>query len=172
MHNPTGPARRALTALGTAVLAAGVLAGCATSAPAILTTSAPADPTPAATEALLDDRPATGASAGELVDGFPTALVPVPDGAEILLSSAEPQDDGSVAISLNLRSDQDATGLVDAIRGPLLAAGFAELAPSQPDPILAAQASFARSDGAEFVLVGVLDRDEVRTLTLGGKVRP
>ena len=55
---------------------------------------------------------------------------------------------------------------------PLLAAGFTESPPSQPDPSLAAQASFARSDGAEFVLIGVLDRDGVRTMTLGGTVKP
>ena len=98
--------------------------------------------------------------------------VPVPAGAEILVSSAKPAADGTVQISLNVRSEQDAAGLLEAVRAPLLAAGFTESPPSQPDPSLAAQASFARSDGAEFVLIGVLDRDGVRTMTLGGTVKP
>ena len=107
-----------------------------------------------------------------LVDGFPTNLVPVPPGAQILVSSAQRAADGTVSISLNVRSQQDAAGLLAAVRAPLLAAGFTDSPPSQPDPSLAAQASFARSDGAEYVLVGILDRDGMRTMTLGGIVKP
>lgn len=180
MRCPTSPRRRPTTrrvALGApsgalVVAAALALGGCATSAPAVIPPSTAAEPSPTASEDLLVDSPAPGTAAGDLVDGFPTGLVPVPEGAEILLSSAQPGVDGAVDISLNVRTDQEAAELMDAVRAPLLAAGFAEAPPAQPDPSLAAQASFARSDGSEFVLVGVLDRDGVRTMTLGGTVRP
>lgn len=168
---PAPPARRRAL-VGLAALALAVPAGCATSAPADLAGSPSAAPSPSASEQLLLDRPATGTAAGRLVDGFPTALVPVPEGAEILVSSAQPAPDGTVTISLNLRTGQDTAGLLDAVRAPLLAAGFTETPPAQPDASLAAQASFSRSGGGEFVLVGVLDRDDMRTMTLGGKVRP
>ena len=163
-------ARDARRALAVAALVAS-LAGCATSAPADLTASSSAEPSPTASEELLLETPAAGTAAGELVDGFPTGLIPVPAGAEILVSSAQPRGD-AVAVSLNVRTAQDAAGLLDAVRGPLVAAGFVESPPAQPDPSLAAQASFSRSDGAEFVLVGILDRDGTRTMTLGGEVRP
>jgi hypothetical protein len=162
-------ARHALAGLALAGLA---LAGCATSAPAVLVDTSAATPSPTASEQLLLDRPGADTAAGTLVDGFPTALVPVPDGAEILVSSAQPDDDGTLTISLNVRTEQDTAGLLDAVRGPLLAAGFTESPPAQPDASLAAQASFSRSDGAEYVLVGILDRDGQRTMTLGGRVRP
>ena len=153
-------------------LVVGALSGCATSAPAVLVGTADATPSPTASEQLLEDQPAPDTATGTLAPGFPTQLVPVPAGAQILVSSARPAADGTVQISLNVRSTQDAAGLVQAIRTPLLAAGFTESPPAQPDPSLAAQASFARSDGTEFVLVGVLDRDGQRTMTLGGTVKP
>lgn len=169
MLRPTGPATRAALAL--AVLA-GALGGCATSAPAVLVDTTAPGPTPTASEDLLVEQPAPDTATGKLADGFPTALVPVPEGSEILVSSAQPAAGGALQISLNVRSDQDAATLLEAVRAPLLAAGFAESPPSQPDPSLAAQASFARSDGSEFVLVGILDRDGTRTMTLGGTVKP
>ena len=154
------------------VLATAALTGCSSSAPATLVTSSPADPSPGPSEDLLTEAPGPDTATGQLAAGFPTALVPVPEGAEILVSSAQSQDDGSLEISLNLRTAQDTAGLLDAVRAPLLAAGFGEVPAAQPDPGLAAQTTFSRSDGAELVLVGILDRDDVRTLTLGGRVRP
>ncbi len=154
------------------VLVVGGLSACATSAPASLVATTDAAPTPTASEQLLTDQPAPNTATGKLADGFPSQLVPVPEGAEILVSSAVPQAGGTVQISLNIRSTKDAAGLLAAVRGPLLAAGFTESPPAQPDPSLAAQGSFVRSGGTEFVLVGVLDRDGQRTLTLGGTVKP
>ena len=168
VRRPTRPGTRAALTL----LLAGMLAGCATSAPAVLVDTTAPEPSPTVSEDLLVEQPAPDTATGRLADGFPSALVPVPEGAQILVSSAKAAADGTVQISLNLRTQQDAAGLLDAVRGPLLAAGFAESPPSQPDPSLAAQASFARSDGAEFVLVGILDRDGQRTMTLGGTVKP
>ena len=66
----------------------------------------------------------------------------------------------------------DAAGLLEAVRGPLVAAGFTESAPAAPEGGLAAQSTFSRGDGSELLVVGILDRDGVRTLTLGGQVRP
>ena len=63
---------------------------------------------------------ATRSSAvGELVAGFPAALIPVPDGAEVLLSSAAPVDGTDLTeVSLNLRTAQDTAGLLAAVRAP------------------------------------------------------
>lgn len=145
------------------------LAGCASSAPARLG-SGDATSTPSPTEPLLTEKAGSGTSVGALAPGFPSQLVPVPEGATVLVSSAQPLDGGLTQISLNLRSSQDAAGLLAAVRAPLLAAGFSEAPPGQADPGLAAQSSFSRSNGTELVIVGVLDRDGMRTLTLGGRV--
>ncbi len=163
-----GAARAVLTSC----LLAGALSGCATSAPAVLVDTTPPEPSPTSSEQLLVGEPAPDTATGTLAAGFPTQLVPVPKGAQILVSSAQAAADGTVQISLNVRSDQDAAGLLAAVRAPLLAAGFTESPPTQPDPSLAVQASFSRSAGAEFVLVGILDRDGQRTMTLGGTVKP
>lgn len=151
------------------VVAAVTLTGCASSEPARLgSTGAAASPSPS--EPLLTEQAGSGTTVGALAPGFPAQLVPVPPGATVLVSSAQPVDGGLTQISLNLRSPQDAAELLAAVRGPLLAAGFTEAPPAQADPGLAAQSSFTRSNGTELVLVGVLDRDGIRTLTLGGRV--
>lgn len=153
----------------TAVLA-GTLAACSTSAPATPASTVPT-PTPTSSpEPLLTDEITQDSAVGTLAPAFPTDLVPVPPDAEVLVSSAEPLDDGRLRISLNIRTAQDAAGLVEAVRAPLVAAGFTEAAPGAPEPGLAAQTTFTRSDGAELLVVGVLDRDGVRTMTLGGQV--
>jgi hypothetical protein len=98
--------------------------------------------------------------------------VTVPPDAEVLVSSAQPPDaTGLREISLNVRSPQEAAALLDGVRATVLAAGFAETAGTPTEPGLAAHAAFSRSEGQEILIVGVLDRDGVRTLTLGGRVR-
>ncbi|AEE46293.1 hypothetical protein Celf_2165 [Cellulomonas fimi ATCC 484] len=173
-----GPVPRPSTsALLLALAVTGAATACSTSAPATLdptdaaTASVSAQPSP--TESLLPEQEVTGSAVGALADGFPTDLVPLPAGAEVLVSSARPVEGTDLLeISLNLRTAQDAAGLLEAVRAPLLAAGFAEAAPPAPEAGLAAQTTFSRGDGSELLVVGVLDRDEVRTLTLGGRVRP
>ncbi|MGW6130010.1 hypothetical protein ACWFNE_08290 [Cellulomonas sp. NPDC055163] len=177
------PARRACTALVSTVVAASALAGCTadalTPAPGATGTAtstagsdAAAGSTPSPTEPLLTAGPDTASAVGRLVDGFPTDLVTVPADAEVLVSSARPPDAAGLReISLNLRSPQDAAALLDGVRATVLAAGFAETTGAAAEPGLAAQATFSRSEGQEIVIVGVLDRDGVRTLTLGGRVR-
>ncbi|WP_448060269.1 hypothetical protein [Cellulomonas hominis] len=129
------------------------------------------EPSPSPTEALLPDDLGAGSSVGALADGFPSDLVPVPDGSQVLVSTAEPRGDDLLEISLNLRSPLETTALLDAFRGPLVAAGFTETPEASDDAALAAQATFSRSDGTELLVLGILDRDGVRTLTLGGTVR-
>jgi hypothetical protein len=160
---------------GLAVAVVVALAGCSSSAPAAIAPTGSAvavEPDPSPTETLLGTPDADGSAVGTLADGFPADLVPVPAGATVLVSSADPVPTTDlVQISLNLRTSQDAAGLMAAVRAPLLAAGFVEGAPPVVEPGLAAQSTFSRGDGSELLVVGVLDRDEERTLTLGGKVR-
>ncbi|MBF0687028.1 MAG: hypothetical protein IR158_04575 [Cellulomonas sp.] len=156
----------------TALLGAGLTAGC-TSPPdptPVAASSSPASPAPAPSESLLSDDIDDDTAVGTLAPDFPALLVPVPPDAEVLVSSAEPLGDDRLRISLNVRTDQDTGGLLEAVRAPLLAAGFSESAPPAPEPGLAAQTTFSRAEGAELLVVGVLDRDGRRTMTLGGTV--
>lgn len=180
MPRPAPFSARARSGLVAAVVALAVgisTAACSTSRPgqASPTGSAAALATPqtAPSETLLPETDDDAHSAvGALVTGFPAALIPVPDGAEVMLSSAAPVDGTDLtAVSLNLRTAQDAAGLLDAVRAPLVAAGFVENAPPAAEPGLAAQSTFSRGDGSELLVVGILDRDDERTLTLGGRVR-
>ncbi|MEZ0447807.1 hypothetical protein [Cellulomonas sp. ICMP 17802] len=170
-------ARSGLAAVVVTLAVAVSAAGCSTSSPGreAPTSSAVAlgTPAPAPSETLLTEGADSSHSAvGQVADGFPTALVPVPDGAEVLVSSAEPVDGTDLTeISLNLRTAQDAAGLLAAVRAPLLAAGFTEGTPPAAEPGLAAQSTFSRGDGSELLVVGILDRADERTLTLGGRVR-
>ena len=180
MLRPAPLAARLRSGLAAAVVALVVgvpTAACSTSAPGQAsptgTAVALATPEPSPSETLLPDADGAPHSAvGELVTGFPVALVPVPTGAEVLLSSAAPVDGTDLTdVSLNLRTAQDTAGLLDAVRAPLLAAGFVENATPAAEPGLAAQSTFSRGDGSELLVVGILDRDGERTLTLGGRVR-
>ncbi len=162
--------------LGVLLLAAVlVVAGCSSSEPARLdtaraTTDQPlltAEPTADATFEPLDDEQAT---VGELADGFPSDLVPLPGDADILVSSAVPSADGAFTdISLNLRTTLSAEDLMASLGTSLTGAGFTQSPVASPPAGVAAQSTFARGAG-EVVTVAVLDRDGVRTLTLGGRI--
>ena len=167
-------ARRAAAALAGVVLGVLALSACSTSAPAVQepTGSAVADTLPTPSETLLPGSDSTHSAVGDLVAGFPTTLVPVPPGAEVLVSSAEPVEGTDLTeVSLNLVTDQSTADLLAAVTAPLVAAGFAAGTPPAAEPGLAAQATFSRGDGSELLVVGILDRDDRRTLTLGGRVR-
>ncbi|WP_426592229.1 hypothetical protein ACPPVS_10585 [Cellulomonas sp. McL0617] len=170
------PSRSTTLARATAAAAVVTLlcvSGCSTSAPG----SGPASATtvtaaPSPTETLLPGTDSTHSAVGQLVQGFPVDLIPVPAGAEVLVSSAEAVDGTDLTeVSLNLRSDQDTAGLLAAVSAPLVAAGFVAGTPPVPEPALAAQSTFSRGDGSELLVVGILDRDGERTLTLGGRLR-
>ncbi|ROS30888.1 hypothetical protein EDF34_0532 [Cellulomonas sp. PhB150] len=158
----------------TCVLTAG---GCTTSQPAQLeptqSSSAVVDPAPSAAESLLPQDQPTGSAVGTLAPEFPVALLPLPEGATVLVSSAVPVPGSDlVDVSLNLRTSQSTNALLAAVRKPLLAAGFTETEPAEKEPDLAAQASFTRDDGDERIILGILDLDDQRTLTLSGRVDP
>ena len=143
-------ARSGLAATAVALTVGVTMSACATVSPERTaptgTASAPATPEPGSTETLLPETDGDAHSAvGELVPEFPTALIPVPDGAEVLLSSAAPVDGTDLTeVSLNVRTSQDTSGLLEAVRAPLVAAGFVENAPPAAEPGLAAQATFSR----------------------------
>lgn len=158
------------------VVALLVVAGCASSLPArqetVLDASAqPAVSAGAATpDPTFDPPDDEHASVGALADGFPADLVPLPSGAEILVSSAEPGGEGgTTTISLNLRTTLAADELMASLRSALTDAGFTEGPAASPPAGVAAESTFARTSG-EVLTVAVLDRDGVRTLTLGGRV--
>lgn len=172
LRTAAGDWRAAAAALGLAA----ALAGCsATPAPGPSTARAASDSpvsTPSPSESLLPPDSATGSAVGELAPGFPTDLIAVPDDSDILVSSAElDAATGLTTVSLNLRSPLAADDLLATVGAPLVAAGFAETTGDAAASGLAAQATFTRSDGSELLTAGVLDRDGVRTLTLGGTVR-
>lgn len=126
---------------------------------------------PSPTESLLPSPTASVSTVGGLAEGFPADLLPVPEGSEILMSAAELDDvTGLTTVSLNLRSVLGTDDLVAAYRAALTAAGFAET-PTDPGAGLAASSTFVRGDGSEVLTLGVLDRDGVRTVTVGGTVR-
>lgn len=129
-------------------------------------------PTPDAPEPLVTAEPDEYSQVGDLVEGFPIDLLPVPGDAVILVTSAVPVGDADVQeVSLNLRTAATAAELLDLYRGALTAAGFSEVTGETSDSDLAAQVTFVRSGGDEVVSIGVLDVDGARTLTIGGRVR-
>lgn len=137
---------------------------------ASVTAEVTASPDPA--ESLLPSPTASMSTVGELAEGFPTGLLPVPEGSEILVSAAVTDEaTGLVQVTLNLRSPLPTEDLVAVYRASLGAAGFTETPVA--DAGLSASSTFVRADDASQVLtLGVLDRDGVRTLTVGGAVRP
>jgi hypothetical protein len=172
---PVAVALLATTALAATLVTTGCTAGADGTDGTAPTSSAVATPdvAPSATETLLPSPTATGSAVGGLAPGFPADLVAPPEGSEILVSSAEPDAaTGLTTISLNLRSPLATADLLQALRDQLVAAGFVETVVDPGASGLAATSTFVRGAGGEELLtLGVLDRDGVRTLTLGGTVR-
>lgn len=123
-------------------------------------------------EPLVTAEPDEFSQVGDLVEGFPIELLPVPGDAVILVTSAVPVGDADVQeVSLNLRTAATAAELLDLYREALTAAGFSEVTAETADSDLAAQVTFVRSGGDEVVSIGILDVDGARTVTIGGRVR-
>ncbi|GEK16658.1 hypothetical protein [Cellulomonas persica] len=173
----TRPTRRVngIVALVPALVLGAALAGCSSSEPARLDTPLAASDQPLLTaeptaDATFEPLDGEHGSVGELADGFPTDLVPLPDDADILVSAAQVDPDGAFTeISLNLRTTLSADDLMASLATALTGAGFTQSPVASPPAGVAAQSTFARETG-EVVTVAVLDRDGVRTLTLGGRV--
>ena len=130
-----------------------------------------AESTPTAEpEPLVTATPDEFSLVGDLVDGFPIDLLPVPRDAVILVTSAVPVGDSKVQqVSLNLRTATTAPDLLELYRTALVEAGFTEV-PDTAASDLAVEATFIRSGGDELISIGVLDVDGARTVTIGGRV--
>jgi hypothetical protein len=134
--------------------------------------AAPPDEAAATPEPLVTTEPDEFSEVGELVDGFPIDLLPVPGDAVILVTSAVPVGDADVQeVSLNLRTSATADELLELYRAALTAAGFTEVTSETSNSDLALDVTFLRSSGDEVVSIGALDIDGARTVTIGGRVR-
>lgn len=132
--------------------------------------SAADEPAPSTAQTLPPADPDEYSVVGDLVDGFPIELLPVPRDAVILVTSAVPVGDAEIQeVSLNLRTSATATDLLELYRAALTDAGFTEV-PTTSASDLAVDVSFTRSGGDELVTIGVLDVDGARTVTIGGRV--
>jgi hypothetical protein len=119
-------------------------------------------------------RPADGPPprVGSLVEDFPVDLLPVPEDAVLLVTSAVPVGGSAVReVSLNLRTRLTVEAVLSLYREELTGAGFTEVGPPTDESGPTADATFTRSGGDELVTIGVVDDDGTRTLTLGGRVR-
>ena len=174
MPQPPASRAHALVCLGVGALTA-LLAACSTSSPAQLeaTSTSLVEPAPSPTEDLLDQPDDPYSTVGALAPDFPTDLVPLPPDADILVSSAGPSADDPdlLEVSLNLRTTLSTDDLVASIATALTDHGFTAAPAATPPAGVAATATYARAEG-ELLTVAVLDRDGVRTLTLGGTVAP
>lgn len=109
---------------------------------------------------------------GGVVEGFPARELPVPEGADLLISSAVPVGKSDVVeVSLNFRSPMTAAELLSVYRASLTEAGFEELQPDVVHDALEVETTFTRSGGDELLVIGVLDDDDSRTVTIGGRMR-
>lgn len=176
-----------VVALAVGLALVGTTAGCARSATdatagdeqaQALADSGTADPTAAteltapSPEPMVTGSPDAFSQVGDLVEGFPIDLLPVPSDSVILVTSAVPVGDADVQeVSLNLRTSATAAELLALYRTALTAAGFTEVTSQTSDSDLAVDVTFVRSGGDELVSIGVLDIDGARTVTIGGRVR-
>ncbi|WP_179950975.1 hypothetical protein [Xylanimonas oleitrophica] len=162
------------------VLLVGVLAVGCTPAPsgrldtrsgADLPTTAPEPETSAAP--MPDYDPAT--AVGDYAEGFPTDLLAAPEGATVVASSARPQENGTTQVSLNLSTPATVEDVLAQVGAPLAVAGFTETAPSVITGLSAQTAWTRRTEReegplVETLLVGVLDEDDRRLVSISGTV--
>lgn len=112
------------------------------------------------------------ADVGDLVPGFPVDLLPVPDDAVILVTSAVPVGDAEVReISLTLRTGETVAVLARRYRDALLGHGFTEVDQETAATELAAELVFVRSGADEVVSIGILEDGAGRSVTVGGRIR-
>ncbi len=182
-HHPATPRRRRTAVSAAGLLLALTLAGCSgdegdpvavtPTSPSSSPTGSPAETSPDTQEpAATQEQEASSdeTSMGGVVPGLPPDIVPVPDDADVLLTSAIPNGD-MLDVSLTARiaaSPEDVLGLY---REALTGAGFTE-SPSAGGPGATA-ATFTRSDGAEVVSVAVVPPatpGDPNSYTVGGTV--
>lgn len=157
------------------VATAGLLAGCDDST----STQASTHPVPgssgASSSTLLptpQDSPDDTVAVGAIAAGFPTDLLPVPDGAQILLTTNAPRSNTlrEVSLSAKIPAAQMSTDqLLEIYRTSLTAAGFAEQ-PTQAASGVAASVAFVRGADGEIVTVTILTDGDQQNITAGGTV--
>ncbi len=112
---------------------------------------------------------------GALAKGFPAKTIPVPEGAEILASSAGPTADGTLwSATLNVKSDRPTAEVAAFFAGRLAAAGFAP-GPGRAAGGMSSMVTYVRQTSGkptESVLVGVLDDGTDRLVTVSARVVP
>lgn len=108
---------------------------------------------------------ATRAAVGELVEDFPADVVPLPEGAQITLSSVV-EGDGVLEVSLAGESELPADGILEFYRDALVAQDFTEVDGALPEG--AVGATFGRGDGTELLTVSVVPVEGLQRFTVGG----
>lgn len=157
-----------------AVLAAALLAGCSDEAPADEAPSAPttSPSTSSSSESATPEPPPTattpeGVGVGEVVEGFPTDVVPVLPDAEITLSTVVPAN-GVRQVSLAGSSALPAEEVLAFYRNAFVAQGFTETAAAVPAGVIGA--TFSRGDATELLTVTVAMADGAQQFTVGGQL--
>jgi hypothetical protein len=117
----------------------------------------------------------TSTAVGELAEGFPQDLVPLPPEAELIASSAETAN-GLVRISLNASSPHTTEEVMAEVGAPLAVAGFTQETPDATSGLTALTAWTRRTDRpegpiVETLLVGVLDDGVRRLVSVSGTVQ-
>lgn len=157
---------RAVVATAAATLA---VAGCSGDEPADQPTAASSAPAPtSSTETAAEPAPtdsATDAEVGGLVEGFPTDVVPVPDGAEVTLSAVVPAEGGR-QVSLAGTTSQAPEEIVAFYTEALAAQEFTVADTPRPEGV--AGATFTRADGTEVLVLTVVTVDAVQQFSIGG----
>lgn len=130
---------------------------------------APSPTTSAPSDGASPQASASDVSVGGVVAGFPTDVLPVPQGAQVLLTSAVPAGD-QLQVSLSGRTAAPPESVLETYRASLTGAGFAE-SPSAGAPGALAS-TFTRGEGAELVSVAVVPDAQggSATFTVGGTV--
>lgn len=176
-HHPRsrGRARASLGAAG--LLLAVTVAGCSSGDGEEVEVTPTSSPTSSAEQAPPEGGAAEAAepsstetSQGGVVEGLPTDVIPVPDDAEVLLTSAIPDGD-TIDVSLAARIDASPEDVLGVYREALTGAGFVE-SPSAGGPGATAS-TFTRGGGDEVVSVTVVPPEtpgDPNTFTVGGTV--
>ena len=156
------------TAAG-AVLAVALLTGCsgeepAAEEPAPTSETAREATSPAPTETATTPE---GVGVGEVVEGFPTEIIPVLPDAEITLSTVVPAN-GVRQVSLAGTSTLPAEEILTFYRDALVAQDFTETASAVPEGVLGA--TFSRGDATELLTVTVATADGAQQFTVGGQL--
>jgi len=155
-----------------AVLSVALLAGCSGS-------DTPADePTPAPSSSESESETSSaeptestsapeGVGVGEVVEGFPTDVVPVLPDAEITLSTVVPAN-GVRQVSLAGSSSLPAEEVLAFYRDALVAQDFTETASAVPSGVVGA--TFSRGDATELLTVTVTTVGGAQQFTVGGQL--